>query len=226
MRWTRVAAAAVAAGAALPAVLRWLRRAGAVRRSVDMRMTVVVQRPINDVFEFCRDFENFPRTVDVLLSVHDSQDGRSHWAVRSPTGQSVEWDATITKYVPNSVIGWESVPGSAVLASGLMRFAPLSPTDTRVDVSLTYRPLSTGIAEAFRALIGSSNTKRLRSEITHASHELSRAPESVAAVTSDETLGPVAPESLAVTSSEESDPAAPESLAVAGNEESLGPTGG
>jgi uncharacterized membrane protein len=155
-------------------VLRWVRAAGTARRAIDMRMTVVVERSITDVFEFCRDFENFPKIVDVLLSVEDSQDGRSHWAVRSPTGQVLEWDATVTKYVPNSVIGWESVPGSAVQASGLMRFAPLSPKETRLDISVTYRPRRTDFADAIRALVNSSNTQRLRSELVQASQALAR----------------------------------------------------
>lgn len=171
-RWKRVAAAAVIAGATLPTVVRWLRRSGAARRSVDMRMTVVVEKAINDVFEFCRDFENFPQIVDVLLSVEDSQDGRSHWAVRSPTGHTVEWDATVTKYVPNAVIAWESVPGSTVRATGLMRFSPLSPAQTRVDIALTYRPCRTEFADALRALMGSTNTQRLRADLAHASHTL------------------------------------------------------
>src|SRR5438105_4003308 len=107
--WKTLAAAAVAAmgAVAAPFVLRWLKRLGAARRAIDMRMTVVVERSITDVFEFARDFENFPQITDSLLSVEDSQDGRSHWAVRSPTGHSVEWDATVTKYVPSSVIAWE-----------------------------------------------------------------------------------------------------------------------
>jgi len=166
-----LAAAAVVAGA-IPSFLRWLRRLGAARRAVDMRMTVVVERPINDVFVFSRDFENFPRMIDALLSVEDSQDGRSHWAVRSPTGHTVEWDAAVTKYVPNSVIAWESVPGSPVKASGLMRFSPLGPAETRVDLTLTYRPLRTGFADAIRSLVSSTNTSRLRTELAHASEEL------------------------------------------------------
>ena len=158
----------------MPAVLRWLRRSGASRRLVDIRTTLVIERPIAEVFDFCRDFQNFPTIVDMLLSVEDTQDGRSHWAVRSPTGRSVEWDATVVKYVPNSVIGWESVPNSAVYASGLMRFAPLSPTATRLDLSLRYQPGHTALTEALRALMVPRNSARLRSELVHASHELSR----------------------------------------------------
>jgi uncharacterized membrane protein len=167
-RWRRLATAAVIAGAAAPAVLRWVRRAGAARRAVDMRMTVVVERSVSDVFEFCRDFENFPEVINGFLEVTDHQDGRSHWKVRTPRGEVIEWDALVTKYVPNSVIAWESKPGSAIQASGLMRFAPLSAKETRVDVSLTYLPKHTGLGEAFGALLKGDNTRRLREDISRA----------------------------------------------------------
>ncbi len=173
-RWSQIATTAAIAGAVAPGIMRWLRRTGTKRRSVDLRMTVVVERPIHDVYEFCRDFENFPKIVDVLLEVQDSQDGRSHWAVRSPNGEGIEWDATVTKYVPNSVIAWESVPESPVHAGGLMRFAPLSRNETRVDISLTYRPGRTGLSDAIRSLVAPSNSKRLRAELAHASRELGR----------------------------------------------------
>ncbi|MEX2179394.1 MAG: SRPBCC family protein [Gemmatimonadaceae bacterium] len=186
-RWSRLATSAVIAGAAAPGVLRWVRRAGAARRAVDMRMTVVVERPIHDVFAFCHDFENFPEVMNIPLSITDSQDGRSHWAVRSPTGQTIQWDAMVTKYVPNSVIAWESVPDAPVYASGLMRFAPLSSAETRVDIALTYRPCDTALAEALRALLAPSNTDRLRSDLQDASHDLKRHPMPAAGA-----LGPAA----------------------------------
>jgi uncharacterized membrane protein len=174
---TLLAAAAIAAGSAVPRALRWVRRTGAERRNVNLRMTLVIERPVHEVFEFCRDFENFPRMVDVLLSVEDFQDGRSHWAVRSPTGHSIEWDATVTKYVPNSVIAWQSVQGSDVEASGTMRFAPLSPKETRLDLVLTYRPRHTDLTEAWRALFAPENSRLVRSELVNASEALSRLPE-------------------------------------------------
>lgn len=174
-RWSTLATAVAIAGAVSPAVMRWVRRAGARRRAVDIRMTVVVEKPVTEVFEFCRDFENFPAILDVLLSVKDTQDGRSHWAVRSPRGEIIEWDATITKYVPQSVIAWESVPGSPVAATGLMRFFPLSSSDTRVDIAVTYLPKSTELGEALRALLAPKNAARLRSGVAEASATLGRA---------------------------------------------------
>ena len=172
-KWKRLSAASVIAGASVPAVLRWVKRNGAARRTVDMRMTVVVDKPIHDVFEFCRDFENFPEIVDILLSVEDFQDGRSHWAVRSPSGKTIEWDATITKYVPNSVIAWKSAEGAAVAAAGTMRFFPLASDSTRVDISLTYRPVRTGLGDAVRALMALPNARRIHDEIAQAAVTLS-----------------------------------------------------
>ena len=175
VNWRRLAAGAVITAIAMPALLRGLRRLGAARRRVDLRMTIVIERPLGEVFEFCRDFENFPRIVDVLLSVEDSQDGRSHWAVRSPSGQVIEWDATVTKYVPNSVIAWSSVPGSAADASGLMRFSPLTEGTTRVDLTLTYVPLLTRLGEAVHALLTPTNTQRIRTEVANASETVAAA---------------------------------------------------
>ena len=53
-----------------------------------------------------------------------------------------------------------------------MRFAPVSANETRVDVSLTYRPCRTGLADAFQALIGTSTTQRMRAELRQASRAL------------------------------------------------------
>lgn len=171
-RWQRATAAAAIAGAVAPAILRWARRTGHRRRTVDLRMTVVVERPIVDVFTFCRDFENFPAILQSLEKVEDFQDGRSHWTVRAPNGETIEWDAVITKYVPNSVIAWQSTEGSPVIASGLMRFSPLSESETRVDLTLTYRPQRTALPDALRALAKPANGARIRSDVARASREM------------------------------------------------------
>lgn len=170
-RWQHATAAAAIAGAIAPAILRWARRTGHRRRTVDLRMTVVVERPVGDVFSFCRDFENFPAILQSLEKVEDFQDGRSHWTVRAPNGETIEWDAVVTKYVPNSVIGWQSAEGSPVTASGLMRFSPLSDKETRVDLTLTYRPQRTPLPDALRALAKPANGKRVRAEVARASRE-------------------------------------------------------
>jgi uncharacterized membrane protein len=149
---TRLAGIAMIGVAARPLVLAAVRTAGAQRRSVAVTSSIEINRPVHEVFAFFKDFENFPRVVGAVRSVRDYQDGRSHWEVYTPSGNVVEWDAVVTKYVPNSVIAWESVVKSLVESSGIVRFTALSPTRTRVDVTFTHRPVQSSLKDAVRAL--------------------------------------------------------------------------
>ncbi|MDB4908601.1 MAG: hypothetical protein JWO05_3385 [Gemmatimonadetes bacterium] len=149
-----------------------LRRAGARRRRVDIARTFTIPRSVAEVFDFVRDFQNFPRLVKTLESVTDSQDGRSHWVVRSPTGARLEWDAAVTKYVPNQVIAWRSLPGAAVTSEGVVRLASRGANETQVELCVTYEPAETQLRDAVRALTGRSNTDLLSDDIAQAMVEL------------------------------------------------------
>src|SRR6185503_7040497 len=118
----RFVGGALVVGVLGPSMSNGVVRAGAERRRVRLRTSLVVPMPVREAFAFCRDFENFPRVVLALERVVDYQDGRSHWEVRSPRGELLAWNTVVTKYVPNVVIAWHSVPGSVVDCSGLIRF--------------------------------------------------------------------------------------------------------
>ena len=152
-RLTRLAGLALIGVAARPFISAAMRRTGARRRSVARSSSIEIARPVSEVFAFFKDFENFPRVIGSVRSVLDYQDGRSHWELYTPSGGVVAWDAVVTKYVPNSVIAWESVVRSLVDSSGIVRFTALSPTRTRVDLSITHRPMQTSLKDAVRTLL-------------------------------------------------------------------------
>lgn len=162
--------------AAQPILEDRIRRVGERRRSVAFQTLIDIERSVTDVFAFFKDFENFPRVIGGLESVIDYQDGRSRWQIFTPSGRIVSWDAVVTKYVPNSVIAWESVQGSAVETAGLVRFTPLSPRWTRLELSMTYRPTYTGLDDAIHALFGPRATRRLRTDLEHARFYLESLP--------------------------------------------------
>ena len=151
-------------------------RTGAARRSIHLRCSFVIDRPVHEVFEFCHDFENFPRIIGGLHEVIDYQDGRSHWTIVTQSGRKVEWDAVVTKYVPNSVIAWESVRLSPVRSSGMVRFAPSPDGGTRLNVQIDYEPTSTSVDEALQALFDVPSEKQLRSDLSRVSFYLSSEP--------------------------------------------------
>jgi len=165
--FAKLAGLALIGVAARPFVTAAVVRAGARRRNIAFNSSVEIERPVADVFAFFKDFENFPRVVGAVRSVIDYQDGRSHWEVYTASGSVVSWDAVVTKYLPNSVIAWESVVQSLVESSGVARFTALSPTRTRVDLSITHNPVTTGLKDAVRALLASDPRKTVSDNLDH-----------------------------------------------------------
>ena len=141
-----------------------LRKAGTRRRSADLHFSFMVDRPVEQVFSFCADFENFPKFIGALREVRDTGDGRSHWCAETPAGGTIEWNATTTKFVTNSVIGWRSVPGSPVETVGLIRFNPEGGS-TCVRVALSYRVFDGTMADALAALVTPRRDQALEADI-------------------------------------------------------------
>jgi uncharacterized membrane protein len=164
----RLAGAALLVAAFAPAFTRKLLRAGAARRRVRLRTTIDIDRSVHDVFEFCRDFENFPRVVQSLHAIVDYQDGRSRWTVIAPGGECLEWDVQVTKYVPNVVIAWHAVPGSVVDLNALIRFSPTAGGGTRLQIAVDYDPCHTGLSDAVKALFDIPRTEQLEADLSRA----------------------------------------------------------
>jgi uncharacterized membrane protein len=167
-----LAGAGIVANAIAPVVGALLRNAGLARRTVNLHTTVIVDRPVREMFALCSNFENFPRVVGELSDVTDFDDGRSRWAIANASGELLEWDVIVTKYVPGQVIAWESVANSPVESTGVVRFAPEGPDRTRLDLTLRYRPASTSLGDAIRALVGPPRAPAVRAAMAKASDQL------------------------------------------------------
>lgn len=149
----RIAGIGLIGYALQPLVARKLQRAGVARRRLNAYGSVDIDRPIGQVFSFFKDFESFPRIAGGLRSVVDYEDGRSRWEAYAPSGGVVAWDVVVTKYVPNSVIAWASVPRSDIDMHGLVRFTPLGPSRTRIDVDVSYQPAHTRLNDAVLSIL-------------------------------------------------------------------------
>jgi uncharacterized membrane protein len=110
------------------------------RRVIEARKTLRIAAPVEEVFGLWSRFENFPRFMSHLLEVRDLGDGYSHWVARAPMGAPVSWDAEITRWIPNRVLAWRSLPGSVVRNAGIIHFEPDPSGGTRVEIRLAYNP--------------------------------------------------------------------------------------
>jgi len=127
---------------------------GAGRRAIDIHKTVNVAAPVEEVFSFWANYENFPRFMSNVREVREIGETRSHWVVAGPAGVPVEWDAELTSYTPNEVIAWKTVPGSPIQHAGIIRFQPNPDGSTRLDIRMTYNPVAGGLGHVVATLFG------------------------------------------------------------------------
>ncbi len=105
------------------------------------KRSITVWRPVEEVYAFWHNVENFPRFMRHLESVRTTGDRRSHWVAKAPVGKTVEWDAETTEDRPNELIAWRSLPGSKVYNAGEVRFTRAPGGEgTELRVTLEYEP--------------------------------------------------------------------------------------
>ena len=158
--------------AASGTIARALRRAGTRRRTAHVKLTFLVQHPVNAVFRFCSDFENFPKFIRALRGVHDFGDGRCHWVGWTPTGRTLEWDTVTTKFVTNRVIAWQSTPQSVVRMASAIRLVPDGKGVTCVKISLDYSAPTARLKDAVAAIAYRTRRRELETDIRRLGEQL------------------------------------------------------
>jgi uncharacterized membrane protein len=134
------------------------------RRAVDIQKTLFIQAPLDQVYAFWSNYENFPLFMSHVREVEDLGDGRSHWSVSGPGGVPIEWNAALTQQTPNEVIAWRSEAGSMLENAGIIRFVA-SGTGTRVDLRFCYHPPAGGAGQAVAELLGSDPRAKLNEDL-------------------------------------------------------------
>ena len=120
----------------------------------DVQKTLTIHAPIDAVYGFFSNYENWPQFMRNVRRVEQYPDGRSHWVVAGPLGVDVEWDAYLSDLDVNRRIAWESVEGSTVETSGSIRFEPVGDDATRVTIHLNYTPPAGPLGKAVAKLFG------------------------------------------------------------------------
>jgi uncharacterized membrane protein len=133
---------------------------GAGARAIDIRKDINVNAPVEEVFAYFSQFENFPKFMKHVREVVPRGQGRWRWSVDGPAGVPISWDAEITQCIPNKLIAWRSVEGSIVRTAGIVRFDP-ERRGTRIDIRLSYNPPGGAIGHAFASLFGANPKKEL-----------------------------------------------------------------
>ena len=93
--------------------------------------------PVRAAYDQWTQFEEFPRFMDGVEEVVQTDNTHLHWRV-SIAGKEKEWDAEITEQIPDQVIAWRSVSGTP--NAGQVRFESIDQGRTRIFFAMEYQP--------------------------------------------------------------------------------------
>ena len=135
-------------------------------RGIHVRESVRVAKPVDEVYRFWRQVDNFPCFMSYVEQVTDLGGGRSHWVAKGPAGLKVEWDAEIINEVENKVIGWRSLPGADVVTAGSVNFSPAPDgRGTEVSVHLQYEPPAGKAGALVASLLGREPSQTIHEDL-------------------------------------------------------------
>ena len=121
---------------------------------IDIQKTLHINAPVEKVYEFLSNYENFPQFMRNIRSVQVFADGRSHWIVAGPLGSNVEWDAVTTRTDPDRLIEWSTIVGSPVEHAGTIKLDSTGDGTTRVHIRMSYNPPAGALGHVVAKLFG------------------------------------------------------------------------
>lgn len=134
--------------------LRRLLGVGTGPRAVELKKTITVRAPLDDVFDLWMNMESFPRFMSHLREVKKVGEGRYRWVATGPLGVPVSWDAEVTKLIPGKALAWESIDGATVKSAGSVHFEPNPDGSTRLDIRMSYTPPAGAVGHVIAAIFG------------------------------------------------------------------------
>jgi uncharacterized membrane protein len=115
----------------------------------NIEQSIEVDVPVRTAYNQWTQFEEFPRFMEGVESVHQVDDTHLHW-VAEIAGQQREWDAQIDEQSPDQRIAWHSTSGAR--NAGVVTFHTLGAGRTKVMLQLEYEP--DGVTEKIGDVLG------------------------------------------------------------------------
>lgn len=115
--------------------------------SVDKK--IEVDLPVQTVYNQWTQFEDYPLFMEGVQFVRQTANERLHWSAEVG-GVAREWDALITRQVPDEVIAWESEGGAGV--DGTVIFHPIDNAHTEIELHMGYE--AEGLKEQVGGALG------------------------------------------------------------------------
>ena len=135
--------------------------------AVAVRAVTIGGKTRDELYAFWRDLPNLASFMENVERIDLLDGDRSHWVVKGPGGQVLEWDARLTDDDPGRRIGWTSEEGAQIKNHGVVEFrdAPFG-RGAEIHATIVYDPpggaLGKLVAELFQKEPGMQAKRDLR----------------------------------------------------------------
>ncbi|HEX2911291.1 MAG TPA: SRPBCC family protein [Chloroflexia bacterium] len=135
-------------------------------KGIRVKKSVAINSSPEEAYNFWHDFSNLPRFMSHLEAVQVLGEGRSHWKAKAPAKASVEWDAEVTRDIPNELISWRSLENADIPNSGTVHFerAPGN-RGTFVKVEMQYDPPAGKLGALVAKLFGEEPEQQVQDDL-------------------------------------------------------------
>lgn len=107
--------------------------------NVNIRTSIIIDRPVDQVYNFWRRLENLPKFMSHLDSVTPIDELTSAWKAKGPAGVgSISWKAEILMDEKGRMLSWHSLPGSTIDNAGKVVFHEKGNNKTELDITISY----------------------------------------------------------------------------------------
>ena len=109
-------------------------------QNVNIRMTMIVDRPRHQVYAAWRKLEDLPQFMTHLKKVTQLDQETSEWEAYIPggLGATISWKSHIVKDDPGALLSWQSLPDSTIVNAGKVEFRDEGNSATDVHVVISY----------------------------------------------------------------------------------------
>ena len=134
---------------------------------LNIRETMVINRPKEEVYALWRNLENLPRFMKHLSEVKVLNENRSVWKAKVPGGLvKLEWEAEILIDRKGSEISWRSVEGSMIDNSGKVVFSNTETgSGTVLNVTISYSPPAGDVGKVIGKLLNRTFEDLIRQDL-------------------------------------------------------------
>ncbi len=136
-------------------------------QAINIRTSLVVNKPKDEVYAFWRKLENLPLFMKHLATVTEIDQKHSHWEAVIPGNiGKIKWNAEIVKEEPGYMIGWQSITNATIHNAGKVVFHDaLGGQGTELEVVITYHPPAGEIGSGISKLLNPVFEKIIRQDV-------------------------------------------------------------